>query len=230
MSKAVQNLPGSLKGNGPLLKLEILGQSGGKKPWSSSWSSCASKVNTGYILMKKISHSWNRVFICPLCSDEMRLTILQWTANQQIHNEVKSFFFRSYLTAEINRPNSTQMRNQLRLWGRSASNLPIVAKLIQAFSNLGEEKCFLLGSLLQSVVKLENQMLRVYVLTHLSITHSSLPCGLLLPPLCSDGASRCNEFISANSAHRCPKSPFAEVLTMLQGEGPAVTASNCQGH
>lgn len=159
--------------------------------------------------------------------DEVNNSTINWTANQQIHNEVKSFFFRSYLTAEINRPNSTQMRNQLRLWWRSVSNLPVVAKLIQAFSNLGEEKCFLLGSLLQSVVKLENQMLRVYMLTHLSITHSSLPWSLLLPPLCSDGASRCNEFISANSAHRCPKSPFVKCWRCSTGEGPAVTESNC---
>lgn len=152
--------------------------------------------------------------------DEVNNSTINWTANQQIHSKAKSFFFCFYLTAEVNRPNSTQMHNQLRLWGRSASNLPVAPKLIQVFSNLGEEKCFLLGSLLQSIVKLENQMLRVYVMTHLSITHSSLPWSLLLPPLCSDSASRCNEFISANSAHRCPKSPFAEVLTMPHRWGP----------
>lgn len=152
--------------------------------------------------------------------DEVNNSTINWTANQQIHSKAKSFFFSFYLTAEVSRPNSTQMHNQLRLWGRSASNLPVAPKLTQAFSNLGEEKCFLLGSLLQSVVKLENQMLRVYVMTHLSITHSSLPWSLLLPPLCSDSASRCNEFISANSAHRCAKSPFVEVRATPHGWGP----------
>lgn len=152
--------------------------------------------------------------------DEVNNSTINWTANQQIHSKAKSFFFSFYLTAEVNRPNSTQMHNQLRLWGRSASNLPVAPKLTQAFSNLGEEKCFLLGSLLQSVVKLENQMLRVYVMTHLSITHSSLPWSLLLPPLCSDSASRCNEFISANSAHRRAKSPFVEVRATPHGWGP----------
>ena len=164
-----------------------------------------------------------------LWGDEVNNSTINSTANQQIHNEVKRFFFRSYLTAEVLRPNSTQMRDQLRLWGRSASNLPVVAKLIQAFSNLGEEKCFLLRSLLQSVVKLENQMLRVNVMTHLTITRSSLPWTLLLPPLCSDGASTCNEFNSANSAHRCPKSPSTEVLTMLHRWGPSCHSKQPSG-
>lgn len=44
-------------------------------------------------------------------------------------------------------------------------------------------------SLLQSVVTLENEMLRVKMITaHLCIIHSRLPQSLPLHPICSDGA------------------------------------------